>query len=136
MSGRRSGDRAGSRALRKLWALPAILLSGALMLVSSGPPAAAAPPGQQRGSSVATAQDDRGSSTPSIAAADDVRDLSLAVAPASGKLGYAPPTSAGTVAGPLDPYLLEAALTPADRVPADATWTPTDPQRGPPAVRQ
>ncbi|WP_157987680.1 hypothetical protein [Jiangella endophytica] len=135
MSGRRSGGRAGNRALRKMWALPAILLSGALMLISSGPPAAATPPGQQRGSSIATTQNDHGSSTPSAVGADDVRDLSVAVAPATGKLGYAPPTSAGTVIGPLDLSLLEAALAPADRVPADAAWTPTDPQRGPPVSR-
>lgn len=137
MSGRRSGDRAGGRALRKLWALPAILLSGALMLVSSGPPAAASPTGQQRGSSVAASQnDDHRPSAPSVDAADEVRDLSVAVAPVTGKLGYAPPASAGTVIGSLDRYLLEVPAAPADRLPADAAWTPTDPQRGPPAFRQ
>ncbi|TDD66106.1 hypothetical protein E1262_23065 [Jiangella aurantiaca] len=121
--------------LRKLWALPAILLSGALMLISSGPPAAAAPSGQHRGSSV-TAAPELGSSAPSIADAGDVLDLAVVAAAVTVKLGYAPPAAGGTVVGPLDRYLLEAGPAPADRVPADAAWTPTDPQRGPPAIRQ
>lgn len=134
MPGRRSGHHAGSRVLRKAWALPAILLSGALMLISSGPPAAAAPSNQQRGATVHTVPSSDHETT--VAGADDILDLSVAVAPATGKLGYAPPTSAGTVVGPLDLYLLEAVPATADRVPADAAWTPTDPQRGPPTARQ
>ncbi|SDT64128.1 hypothetical protein [Jiangella sp. DSM 45060] len=135
MSGRRSGDHAGHRVLRKLWALPAILLSGALMLVTSGPPAAAAPSGQQRGSSVAAAAGDHGSPAPSVGGIDDLADLTLVATAVTVKLGYAPPVPAGSVVGPLDLFPLEAASTPADRIPADAGWTPTDPQRGPPASR-
>lgn len=136
MSGRRSGDHAGHRVLRKLWALPAILLSGALLLVTSGPPAAAAPSGHQRGSSVTTAPGDHGSSAPSVGGIDDLADIAVVATAVTVKLGYAPPVPAGTVVGPLDLFPLEAASTPADRVPADTAWTPTDPQRGPPASRQ
>ncbi|RIQ31037.1 hypothetical protein [Jiangella rhizosphaerae] len=136
MPGRRSGDHAGSRVLRKMWALPAILLSGALMLISSGPPAAAAPSGQHRGPSITTAPGELGSSAPSVAGTGDVLDLAVVATAVTVKLGYAPPTPAWTVVGPLDLYLLDAGPAPADRVPADAAWTPTDPQRGPPAIRQ
>ncbi|PZF85269.1 hypothetical protein [Jiangella anatolica] len=136
MSGRRSEGRAGHRVLRKAWALPAILLSGALMLISSGPPATAGPAGQQRGSSVATAPSGvHGPAAPSVTAGGDVRDLPVTAAPATGKLGYAPPASVGTVAG-LDRYLLDTVPAPTGRVPADDAWTTTDPQRGPPAIRQ
>lgn len=135
MPGRHSGSHAGSRVLRKMWALPAILLSGALMLIASGPPAAAAPSGQHRGSTVTTAPDEHASSGPSVAGADDLLDLAIVAAAVTVKLGYAPPVPAGTGVGPLDPYLLDPGSAPAERVPADSAWTPTDPQRGPPAIR-
>lgn len=128
MSGHRSGGRAGRRELRKTWALPAILLSGALMLISSGPPAAA---------SADRAGADRSPPATAVAGIDDVPDTVAVIAiGGTAKLGYAPPTTAGTVVGPLDPYLLDAGTAPSERAPADSAWTPTDPQRGPPAIRQ
>lgn len=127
MSGHRSGGRAGSRVLRKTWALPAILLSGALMLISSGPPAAA---------SAERAGADRSPAATAVAGVDDVPDTVVVAIGGAAKLGYAPPAPANAVIGPLDLYLLEAGTAPADRVPADSAWTPTDPQRGPPATQQ
>lgn len=127
MSGHRSGSRAGSRVLRRTWTLPAILLSGALMLISSGPPAAAS--AERPGT-------DRFGSATAVAGVDDVPDTVAIAAGGTAKLGYTPHTPAGTVVGPHGLYLIETGSVPADRVPADSTWTPTDPQRGPPAARQ
>lgn len=127
MSGQRSGGRTRRRVLQRTWTLPAILLSGALMLISSGPPAAA---------SADRAGGDRYPSATAVAGADDVPDTVAVAAGGTVKLGYAPPTPASTVVGPLDLYLLDAGSGPADRVPSDSAWTPTDPQRGPPATQQ
>lgn len=129
------GHRAAGRVLRKAWAFPAILLSGALMFVAAGPTAVAAPGPQSRTLSVET---DDGSSGSVVSSADDLPDPSSAAKAGSpaGKVSYGPPTSWGCDVSPLDQFLLHVSDTRGRTEPADSGWAATDPDRGPPAGRQ